>query len=885
MKHPRRTPPLLALAATLAVAAATPALTAQVQHAAGGEHVLAPDLMAHAARIDGAITVDGRLDEAAWQTATPITAFLQVDPREGEPVSQPTEVRVLYSADALYVGAVLRDAGAISRPLGRHDADLPHSDWFGISIDSYHDHLSAFTFQVNPAGVRTDALLYGDAEDRSWDAVWRAETTVTDTGWTVEMRIPFSQLRFGRSDAQTWGLQIWRRIGRHQELAVWAFTPKSERGGVARYGHLTGLQQIRRGRPVQVLPYTVARARYEQVSPEHPFRSDSEYRMDAGVDLKYRVTSNLTLDATANPDFGQVEVDPAVINLTAFETFYSEKRPFFMEGTDIFDFGASQLFYSRRIGAAPQGRTPQSARFSDMPETARILGAAKLTGKTGGWSVGVLDAVTGREVAPFVTAEGTPGQIVAEPLTNYFLGRVRRDVAGGRSMFGGIVTAVNRSLDDEDVAAPWRSSAYAGGVDFRHEWAQRTWSVSGSVSGSAVNGSTRSILAAQRSSARYYQRPDADYLALDPEATSLHGYAVRMDVGRRAGLHWLTNLSLSAISPGYEVNDLGFQSIADRLTAEGHLTFRQTRPGPRLRNWSLSAVPSWQWNYGGEVQRANMGLTGRAQLLNFMTGYLSYTHYRAVNNDRLTRGGPSAAKPSGNELFYSFSGDPRKSVVAALSGTYWQSAAGEELWFVRLGATLKPAASWNLSVAPRLSGTRMEAQYIGAVPDTLEGSTYGVRYVFAGETRRNLSLETRLNMIFRPGLTLELFAQPLVASGAYGSLKQLRAPNTYEFDRYGFEIGTMTRTDDGVFVVDPDGSGPAGEFRVRDPDFNIRTLRGNAVLRWEWQPGSTLTMAWQQRRNDHERVGDMVFRRDVGALFDTRPDNVFVLKVNYWLNL
>lgn len=839
----------------------------------------------HAVRAGGPVVVDGRLNEVAWEQATPVTAFTQMDPKEGEPVSERTEVRLLYDSEALYIGARLYDSGAVSQPLGRRDSDLAHSDWFGVALDSYHGHLSAFSFQVNPAGVRTDGLLYGDREDRSWDAVWTAETAVTDSGWVAEIRIPFSHLRFGRESVQTWGLQMWREIGRNQEHAVWAFTPKQERGGVARYGHLASLEQIRPGLPVQLLPYTVGRAKYGHTAPHNPFRSDAEYGLGAGLDVKYRITSNLTLDATVNPDFGQVEVDPAVINLTAFETFYEEKRPFFMEGTDIFDFGATRLFYSRRIGAAPQGRVPAGAGFSDAPEATRIIGAAKLTGKSGGWSLGLLEAVTAREWASYIGSDGVPGEVLAEPLTNHFVGRVRRDLRGGRSMLGGIVTAVNRDLPEGPAAAPWRSGAYTAGADFRHEWAQRTWSLNGSFTGSAIHGEPNAILAAQRSSARYFQRPDAEYLELDPEAESLHGYAMHLDIGRRAGLHWLTNLSLSAISPGYEVNDLGFQSIADRMTAEGYVTYRENRPGPHLRSWSVTAAPSAQWNYGGEPQRANISLSGRAQLLNYVTGYVSLTHFGAVTNDRLTRGGPTTHKVSGNEFFYSFNGDPRKPVVLGLSGTYWRSAADENLFFVRVGATVKPVDWWNFSIAPRLSGNRIAAQYITTVRDPLAGATHGARYVFAHETRRNLSLETRLNVIFTPSLTLEVYAQPFVASGAYGPLKELRRPGSYEFDRYGVETGSIVREADGIFLVDPDAEGPASAFRVGDRDFNFRSLRGNAVLRWEWRPGSTLIFAWQQRRSDQERVGDLVFRRDAGALLGARPDNAFVVKLNYWFDL
>src|SRR5215210_5434190 len=561
MMHPqctaqrRSTSVRRALAATLLLVSSL-ATSLRAQTSSAFDHAQRPS--ATATLITGRVTLDGRLDEPEWGQATPVGALLQIDPDEGQPVSEPTDVRILYDGEALYVGARLHDALPPTRRLVRRDSYVLDSDWFSVALDSYHDHLSAFRFSVNPAGVRRDEVFSssgrtvsstsavvtdrGGQADQSWDPVWSAATTVSDSGWIAELRIPFSQLRFSGADVQTWGLQIERRIARKQELAQFAFTPKDRPSGVPYYGHLHGVSRVRASRRLEVLPYSSGRlfmrpllARAPSVSFDDPFRSRAELSARAGADVKFRVTSNFTLDATLNPDFGQVELDPAVVNLTAFETQFAEKRPFFVEGAEILRFGTSifgapeggpaQLVYSRRVGRAPQLAAPDSAVYADLPDVATILGAGKLTGRTSnGWSIGVLEAVTRREQASFVVPSGARGSAVVEPLTSYFAGRVKRDLRSGRATIGALGTAVNRRLTDGAPSDVLRASAYSGGVDFRSETANHLWSVVGSFSPSWVSGSAAAIAATQRSSNHYFHRPDATHLRYDPNAISMAGY-------------------------------------------------------------------------------------------------------------------------------------------------------------------------------------------------------------------------------------------------------------------------------------------------------------------------------------------------------------------------
>ncbi|HEU4556678.1 MAG TPA: DUF5916 domain-containing protein, partial [Longimicrobium sp.] len=554
-----------------------------------------PAPVATALRASAGIHVDGRLDEAVWAQATPVTEFTQYDPEEGKPVSEATEARVVYDDEALYVGVRLHDRGQVNTRLGRRDMDLSDSDWFGVQIDSYHDHLTALGFDVNPSGVRRDEAKTDRGDDNSWDAVWEVATRVDSGGWTAEFRIPFSQLRFNpRSD--TWGLLLERIIGRRKEYAVSAFTPRSERGGIARWGHLTGLRGVRAGRRLELLPYTVARAEY--VDPRgNPFREDAEYGTRVGADVKYRITTNLTLDATVNPDFGQVELDPAVVNLTQFETVFEERRPFFVEGREIFNFNAgnsgaipagSSLFYSRRVGGLTSAVRPVGAdgvelEAADVPLETRILGAAKLTGQTGrGWSVGVMDALTGRGTARYLEA-GDERTLVAEPLTNFFVGRVKRDLRGGRTYVGGMVTAVNRDLETPELRAALRSAGYTAGADFKHEFADRRWRVTGFGSLSHVRGDSLAILSEQLF-VPYHQfaRPDSRALSVDSGATSLSGFQGELRLTKQAGAHWRGGGGIATITPGYEIADLGSQRRASRIDVDAAVTYLQQRPGTFL---------------------------------------------------------------------------------------------------------------------------------------------------------------------------------------------------------------------------------------------------------------------------------------------------------------
>lgn len=817
-----------------------------------------------ATRASGHIQVDGRLDEAAWATAIPVTDFTQVDPEEGRPVSEATAARVLFDDEAIYIGVRLFDRQPVTERLGRRDMNLLDSDWLGVVIDSYHDHRTAFSFDLNPAGVQRDAVKSMGAggqeqDDLSWDPVWEGRATKDEGGWTAEYRIPFSQLRFSKEEEPIWGIQIERVIGRRREYSVLSFTPKSEQGGIPAYGHLVGLRGVEPGQRLEVLPYLVTRSEHLDQG-ENPFRDDSEYFASGGVDLLYRASSDFALNATLNPDFGQVEVDPAVINLTVYETFFQEKRPFFIEGSEIFDFGRNtsggQLFYSRRIGRTPQVRPPTS--IADTPEATTILGAGKLTGKTAsGWSLGIMEAVTQEESGRYLDGEGFRRAWIAEPLTNYFVGRVRRDGRGGQSSVGAMITATNRDLSTDQLAATLRESGYAGGVDFRHEWADRSWVLRGSLVGSRIAGDPRSIVAVQRHGTHFFQRPDADHLEVDSVASSMSGYSVGLALAKQAGEHWRGELAVAATSPTFEVNDLGYQTRTDRRDAALNLSYLENRPGDFLRSYSATGVVRYEHNYANQRILGVWALLLRLRHLSWWSASFNVHHQTTANDDRSTRGGPLRERPALWSAGGEFSSDPRKPITFGVGVGGGRDHYGG--WTFSTGGSvgIKASSRWNLTLSPGLDRAFTVAQYVGTVPDAAATHTFGAHYLFAPLRQTTLSMETRLDFTIDPRLSLQVYAQPFISSGDYEEVTELAAPRSYEFSPWAGELPNL--------------------------DFNYRSLRGTAVLRWEWRSGSTLYLAWQQARADYALgIGDFDFSRDRRALFDARPDNIFVLKVNYW---
>ena len=885
---------VLVALALMVLAPSALAQSADTTHAY--RHADAP--VVQAAPLRGDVRIDGKLDDPAWADATPVDRFTQRDPDEGRPVSERTEVRVLIGDDALYVGARLydREPSKIRRRLVRRDEDLA-SDYFAVLIDSYHDHLTAFRFRVNPAGSFDDATIDARGNhDFSWDPVWHVHATIDSTGWTAEMEIPLSQLRFNPSADGIWGIQFRRWIDRKQELAEFSFTPKNEQADVSRYGHLAGLGALHARRQIELMPYGLAKAQNTFAPPGDPFHDGSEQSGSVGADLKWGIKDDLTLNATVHPDFGQVEVDPAVVNLTATETFFPEKRPFFVERSELFNFGQTQssnyfsvptTFHARRIGRPPQrSLSPFDYPFLDTPSLSTIAAAAKLTGKTrSGWSVGALDAVTTEERARYLDTLGVERRLPVEPLTNYAVARVRRELGGGNTRIGAIVTNVSRDLSDPGLESMLRSRATVAGIDFMHYWAGRRWSLDGYVQGSRIEGSAEAIAATQRSSAHYFQRPDADHVEFDPTRTHLTGISDLISLNKLGGKHWKGNITYQDLSPGFESNDMGYISNVDTWGVSTLGMYKEDKPSRLFRNWYVMAFSNNAWNHGGNLQYQGYEAQGSGTFANYWYGDLRGSWYPKAYDDRLTRGGPLTRIPSGGRVAATVNTDSRQSYFFSLHSDFSWNDAGANAQRYSPSLTLHPAPSMLVRVEPSIQKIRDMAQYVTTVPDPNATATYGSRYVFATLDEHVVSLDTRLDWTFSPRLSFQLYLQPYVVSALFRELKELRAPSTYDFDVYGGSRGTITRDPAGTYTIDPDGPGPSSSFALGDPNFNFRSLLGNAVLRWEYRPGSVLFLVWQQNRNGAQPFGDFDFSRDVRAVFDQSPENIVAIKATYWLGL
>ncbi|MDX1582303.1 MAG: DUF5916 domain-containing protein [Thermoanaerobaculia bacterium] len=839
--------------------------------------------------------IDGKLGDEIWKSADPITGFTQRDPDEGEPASEKTTVYVAYDEDALYIAARLEDSGEITTRLGRRDNFL-ESDWFNVWLDPHYDRQTGVSFWVNPSNVQVDMVLFNDGwNDWDWDAVWESATEIEGSAWTVEMRIPYSQLRFPEREEHVWGVNFGRRIHRKNEDDRLVHIPKTETGFVSRFADLEGIRDVSPARSLEIVPYVVGRSDLlGTVSSDDPLRSDTEYDASAGVDLKYALSSNLTLTGTINPDFGQVEVDPAVVNLSQFEQFFPEKRPFFIEGASLFRFGQGgsnnnfgfnffkpDFFYSRRIGRSPQTTGSIDADYVSAPGESTILGAAKLTGKFGdGWSVGVLDALTDEESAAF-QLDGERHSRVVEPMTNYFVGRMAKEFSE-KSRIGVLFTAVNRDLSHE-LEGELRSDAYSGGIDGHKFFGEKDVIWEWFVGGSHVEGSEEAIAATQTSSARYYDRPDADHVELDPERTSLSGWTASTMVAKQTG-NWRYNVKAAAYSPGFETNDVGFLHRSDAVTSHAALMWRRTEPDDltRRRDWWIAKYQNW--NFDGDLIDDGIYTSGSMTFNNYWYTFANAGYGWETADDRLTRGGPVARNPAGYHYNVGFGSDSRKPVFFEVWSGGSRNDQGGNSNHAGLYVTWRPTSNLSLNLVPKWSRSRDWVQYVTSVSDASKGATYGTRYVFGEIDRRTVEIGTRVDWTFSPTLSLQLYLQPFVASGDYGRFKELGRPRSLDYSVYGEDAGTIAFDDEkNLYTVDPDGAGPSSAFSFGNPDFNFRSLRGSAVLRWEFRPGSAVFFVWNENRSDVERVGDFQASRDFEAVADAPSDDVFLIKFSYWL--
>jgi hypothetical protein len=840
-------PPAVLFAVLLQAAAAAPPDSPPL---GGAAH-------ATAVRARRPVVIDGRDDDDVWKTAPAITAFREFQPREDGDPRFATEAKVAYDDRNLYVFIRAFDPhpDSILKLLARRDVRAA-TDQLKLIIDSYHDRRSGFEFAVNPAGVKRDYAIYNDGqEDDAWDAVWDVATQVDSLGWTAEFRIPLTQLRYVPSSTNTFGFGIWRDIQRYTERVSWPVYRNSQAGVSSQLGELTGLEGLPSPRRPEIAPYVVTKS----VSVPLGSSFDRSQRLTAGADLKYGITANLTLDGTVNPDFGQVEADPAVLNLTAFETFLHERRPFFVQGAGIFRFNVNcsavncrseGLFYSRRIGRAPQLAGNGDA---GSPTATTIYGAAKLTGRLpGGQTVGVLDAVTQRVTGPFGTLE---------PATNYAVLRTQQDFRNGESGIGAIVTAVNRDLDPSSDGA-LRRSAYVGALDFRHRFLQRRYQISGSLDLSQVTGTPAALAATQRSSVHYYQRPYSG-LAYDPTRTTLSGNAEELFFSKVGGGITRFETTYQRRSPGFEPNDLGFLRQADQQGWNTWFGLQALHPASvyQMASWSFNWWQYWTAD-GTPIERAantntHIQLNNRWWVHAGVTaGQLGTTY---CDRD-CSRGGPAVRNDPYVDAWWEVDGDGRPAFVPYAWIEWFRGDGGRTTGFWgNAQVTFRVASQINTSFTLSASHKVKDLQPHGVVPDST--APFGAHYTFAHLNQKEVSLTGRIDYTISTVLTLQVYGQPFVSKGTFSSIRELADPGAAAFDaRYK------------PYAASPDG-------------FNFKEFNSTAVLRWEYRPGSVLFVVWTQGRQDVLGAeGARSMAGDVRDLFGLHPNNTFLLKASYWFN-
>lgn len=840
----------------------------------------------------GAIHLDGRLDDAAWREARFFADFIQKEPNEGAAPTERTEVAILYDDDALYVGARMfsRDPAHIQAPLARRD-NTSQAEHVWVSFDSYHDRRTAYSFGVTASGVRMDWYHPSDNEtdiDTRFDPVWEGKAVIDSLGWTAEMRIPFSQLRFTAQDEQVWGLNVDRWIPSRTEDVFWIPVPKNETGWSSRMGELVGISGIRPTRRVELVPYSAGNATLTgNRDPANPFDDGRNLAARAGADLKMGLGPNLTLDATVNPDFGQVEADPAVVNLSAFEVFFDERRPFFTEGSQLLRGNGPSYFYSRRIGAPARGDAPGD--YVDFPQNTTILGAAKLTGRLrSGFSLGALGAVTGRATAQSATYDTMSASWVRSsaevaPPSGYGVARVQQEFGASRSVIGATLTAVHRDLaPGSPLAGIYRRDAVAGGADWILRWGRGAYDVRGWLGFSRIAGDAAVINATQRSAVHYFQRPDARYADYDSTQTTLFGTVGTVQFDKNSGTHWLYNLGAGWESPGYDPNDAGRLGNADGRFGFHNLEYRETRPGRVFQSYVIGINGSGEWDFGGDRQYGYTELAADLTFRNFWTlSLIGDLNYRSFDH-AATRGGPTMTYPGSWNVIARLGNNFGAKTTWNGRIYYGGDGLGGETYRLSGGLSMRPSTRWQLSITPNYLRALYDRQYVASL-DSGPAAAYGGRYVFSSIDQSTFILQLRLNYTLTPDLSFELYAEPFAASGRYYGFGHLAAARTMDLVMYSSDT-TVTpsigRDSSGDYVVhDVNGY----RRTIPNPDFNVLSFRSNAVLRWEWRPGSTLFLVWQQNRSAFDTRGALVGPGDLWDSLRATGDNFLAVKVSYWI--
>jgi hypothetical protein len=837
--------------------------------------------------------IDGLMNDDCWNLVDWTTDFTQITPVENKPPSQQTAFKILYDNDNLYIfiRAFDSEPDKISKIMSRRDNF--DGDMVAVDIDSHFDKQTDFLFCASASGAKNDAAVTedGNNEDESWNPIWFMKTSIDDKGWCAEMKVPLSQLRFGKKDEQIWGLQVTRYIFRLQEHSKWQYIPKGSPGSVHLYGEMRGINNLKPKQQVEIMPYTVGRMeRFEKITGD-PFNTGKASKLSAGLDGKIGLTNDFTLDFSINPDFGQVEADPSEVNLSAFETYFSEKRPLFVEGKNIFQFVPNQtivihnmysdnLFYSRRIGRYPHYYpSVGSNEYVKMPESTAILGAMKISGKTKkGLSIGILESLTSRETA-LIDSLGVRRKETVEPLTNYFVGRVQQDFNKGETVLGAMFTAVNRDINTPTLDF-LHTAAYTAGIDFQHKWKERTWYVAGNAEFSDVRGKPEALINTQTSSARYYQRPDAKYLSVDSSLTSLAGYGGTVKFGKSSKKRVQFETSLTVRSPGLEFNDIGFMRYSDVIHHGTWVAYYMRNPFFIFNNFYLNTNYWVYWNFSGKLLSTNTNINFNSQFKNKWSINGQFNRQSESISTSLLRGGPSFIN-TGNQSFSLNVSTNQAKKLWLYGGGYMGTGDAKSFRYNEYfgGVTIRPSNPISISLEPDYSVQNSELQYVST-----QGTTNNPAYLFGKLYQKTLGVTFRINYTVNPELSFEYYGQPFITAGDYSDFKKITQPDagTYKERFHTFTTSEISYDlTSNIYNITEGGN----NYSIYNPDFNFRQFRSNLVVRWEYRPGSTLYLVWSQGRTSTDINGLFSYGNDVKDLFKKTPQNIFLIKFSYWFAL
>lgn len=839
------------------------------------------------------INIDGLLDDSIWESVDWGTDFIQISPEEGEPPTQETAFKILYDEKFLYVGFRCYDdePEKIVQRMSRRDGF--QGDWVEINIDSYNDKRTAFSFTISASGVKGDEFISNNGQnwDSSWNPIWFAATAVDDQGWTAEIKIPLSQIRYGQKDIHTWGIQFTRRDFRAGARNIWQYIPRTSGNWVSEFGKLEGLKGIKPQKQIEIQPYVVAKTESFQKEEGNPFATGTSNGLNAGLDGKIGVTGDLTLDFTVNPDFGQVEADPAAINLDGFRIFFSERRPFFIENRNLFDyqvtnaeaggsFTSDNAFYSRRIGRSPH-HYPDLAdgEYADVPVNTTILGAAKFSGKTKqGTGIAILESVTAREFATIKGGNGDREEEV-EPLTNYFVSRVTQDFNEGRTVVGGILTSTQRDIRTLELDY-LHKNAFSGGLDFLHFWKDRTYFIQANALVSRVSGSENAILNTQTAFEHYFQRPDADYLSIDSTATSLTGTSGTVNIGKYTG-NLIFQGGFTWRSPQLELNDIGFLRNTDEINHYFWAGYRINEPFSIFNRLAFNVNHWYRWDFGGDNLYQAWNTNMHTTFKNQWAGGFGVTYEgRDISNTDL-RGGPALRRSNGLALWGYFYSDQRKKAYLNVNGSIGKGfEKGHpntvDSRNISVGVTFQPTNALNLSVQPGYNIYKRQAQFV----DNIDlGKSR--KYIVSGLEQHTLSTTIRLNYNITPNLTIQYYGQPFISRGRYQDFKFVGNSMAKEFDeRFISFADNQISYVDGEYQIDDDVD-QAVDYTFGDPDFNFMQWRSNMVVRWEYVPGSELFLVWTQGSNASGNPEDNLIPSLRENIFSQKAHNIFLLKWTY----